>query len=109
MNDPTPPVPTAEDRLRLVQALAARAFRLPDPMEANLEALTADLMLCAQGLAGRVQADLAALAGGGCPDQLGRTPELYLKFVRQIDRLAQAARQRPAGPAAPPSREISRC
>jgi hypothetical protein len=104
---PPPPVPTAEDRARLIQGLAARAFRRADPMQANLEALTADLMLLAHGLTPRVQADLAELAAGGCPDRLARSPELYLKFARQIDRLAQAARQRTPAGDIPPGREIS--
>ncbi|HVK12524.1 MAG TPA: hypothetical protein VM597_27490 [Gemmataceae bacterium] len=99
---PGTPAPTPEDRLRLIQTLAARAYRRTDPMGANLEAMAADVMQFVHTLTGRVQADLEALAAGGCADQLTRLPELYLKLARQVDRLAQAARPGPPVPVAPP-------
>jgi hypothetical protein len=67
--------------------------------------MTADLMLPAHDLTLRVRADLAALAAGGCPERLARTPDLYRKFARQNDRPAQAARPRPPAPDVPPGRE----
>jgi hypothetical protein len=96
---PTDGAPTREQRRALVRALQARAAGRPDPLAANLGVITADLIGIAHDLAAAVQADLAQGPGPAEGRQrLARDAELYLKFVRQIDRLAQLERQRPAPP-----------
>src|SRR5579871_5985466 len=91
------PAPSREQRLALVRALQAKALRQEDPLAANLGVLSADLMGFAHALAATVQASLAegtaSAEGRQC---FAQDAELYLKFVRQIDRLAQLARQRPS-------------
>ncbi len=85
---------TRDQRMGLVRRYQALALQRQDPLAANLGILSADLMGFAHGLAARVQADLAR----ELPDPEGqqsfqRDAELYLKFLRQIDRLAQIERQ----------------
>jgi hypothetical protein len=86
--------PTSEDRMALVRAFQREAMKRPDPLAANLGVIAADLMGFAHGLAARVQESLsrAATSSGG-RQQFVQNADLYLKFVRQIDRLAQLERQ----------------
>jgi hypothetical protein len=96
---PSASPPSREQRLALVRALQAQALRQEDPLAANLGVLSADLMGFAHTLAPAVQAGLtAAAASAEGRRRFGQDAELYLKFVRQIDRLAQFARQRPSPP-----------
>jgi hypothetical protein len=94
-----------EGRLRLIGALQAQALAQPEPRAANLQALGADLLLLA--LKARQMME-AALAGARSPaaqqEQFARHAELYLKLVRQFDRVAQLARRLPGsvGREAPP-------
>ncbi len=83
-----------DQRMRLVQKYQALALQRQDPLAANLGILSADLLSFAHGLATLVRADLAQeLPGPERHQKFFRDAELYLKFVRQIDRLAQIERQ----------------
>ena len=79
--------PTRDQRLGLVRAFQAQAMLRRDPLAANLVRLT-----------GRPEFRLQAALGQGptSPEAHKRfvhDAEMYLKFVRQIDRLAQIERQ----------------
>ncbi len=87
--------PTREQRQALVRAYQAEALRRPGALAANLGVLTADLMGLAHGLGELVREGLERGPGAG-GQRLYRDAELYLKFVRQIDRLAQMERRPPA-------------
>ncbi|HZY86922.1 MAG TPA: hypothetical protein VFE78_18960 [Gemmataceae bacterium] len=87
--------PTIEQRLALVRAYQAEALRRRDPLAASLGVLTADLLALAGGLAEVVREGLARGPAAG-RHQLRQDAELYLKFARQIDRLAQMERRPPA-------------
>ncbi len=90
----------ASERMALVRALQAQAMARPDPLAANLGVITADLIGFAHTLAAAVQAALAREPGPAeGRQQASRDAELYLKFARQIDRLAQLERQLTAPPA----------
>src|SRR4051794_31243939 len=90
------PPPSRQQRLALVRALQAQALRQEDALAANLGVLSADLMGFAHALAATVQAGLAeGAASAEGRQRFGQDAELYLKFIRQIDRLAQLERQRP--------------
>ena len=89
-----PATVTAEQRLALVQAYQTEALARKDALAANLGVIAGDVMGFAHALAATVQASLAR----GLAAQETRTAaladtELYLKMVRQIDRLAQLERQ----------------
>jgi hypothetical protein len=97
------PPPSREQRLALVRALQAQALRQEDPLAANLGVLSADLMGFAHTLAATVQASLAeGAASAEGRQRFGQDAELYLKFIRQIDRLAQLERQRSQPPRSEP-------
>jgi hypothetical protein len=105
--DPSPPPgPSPAQRARLARAYQAAACRRPDPLAANLGVLTGDLLVLAHGFAEQVPAALAAAGPDPAADpRFARTVELYLKLLRQVDRLAQADRRTP--PAAdPPSARV---
>jgi hypothetical protein len=94
-----PPVLSREDRAHLVHAYQAQAARRPDLLAANLGVLNAETMLMAHVLGDRARACLAA--GSGTPAdamESARAADMYLKFVRQIERVAQLERR--AGPPA---------
>jgi hypothetical protein len=80
--------------LALVRAFQAQAARRPDPLAANLGVISGDLMGFAHALAAAVQADLAQGATSAKGHRrFVQDAEVYLKVVRQIDRLAQLERQ----------------
>ena len=88
--------PTREQRLALVRSFQARALRQAesDPLAANLQVISGDLMAFAHRLGEAVQANLAAaLTSPDGYDRFARDAELYLKFARQLDRFAQIERQ----------------
>ena len=88
--------PTREQRLALVRAFQLKALRQAelDPLAANLQVISGDLMCLAHRLGEAVQANLAAaLTSPESYDKFSREAELYLKFTRQLDRLAQIERQ----------------
>ena len=107
MTDPTekghdrPTGPTREDRTRLAEAYQARALRRPDLLAANLGVLAGDLLLLAHAVGDRARASAAGAAAPGGGPRLAPTAELFLRLVRQIDRLAHLEHQmtlaRPAG------------
>lgn len=85
---------SSEQRLALVRAFQAQALDRANPLLANLGILSADLMGFSHLLAASVQTNLEQLPSSaqGRKD-LFQNAELFLKFVRQIDRLAQIERQ----------------
>jgi hypothetical protein len=69
-------------------------MRRQDPLAANLGVITADLMGFAHALAAAVQGALAREpASAEARRRLGQDAEVYLKLVRQADRLVQLDRQ----------------
>jgi hypothetical protein len=91
---PCEEAPTREQRLALVRGYQAEALRRQDPLAANLGVLSGDLVGLAHGFAELVK---EGLAQGPAADRqrLYRDAELHLKYVRQIDRLAQMERRPP--------------
>jgi hypothetical protein len=86
--------PTLDQRLALVRAFQAQAMRRQDPRAANLGIISADLMGFAHGLAATVQANLAQRpASAEGRQRFIQDAEVYLKVVRQVNRLAQIERQ----------------
>src|SRR5213595_3827825 len=85
--------PTPAQRQALARSLQAKALEDTDPLRANLIAITGDLALLAHELNTALQAGLASdgvTAGGR--QRFASDCELYLKLVRQLDRLAQLQR-----------------
>lgn len=90
---PGPPAgsPSYAERLQLVDALQARAVRQPDPLQANLEVISGDLLR----LLHRAWQDLApelSAPGGAGPS--ARKLDLYLRLAKEASRMAMAGRQR---------------
>jgi hypothetical protein len=84
--------------MALVRAFQAEALARTDLLAANLGVLSGDLMGFAHQLAVAVQANLAQGATSAAGrKRLFQDTEVYLKIVRQIDRLAQLER-RPSSP-----------
>jgi len=81
-------------RQALVRAHQAQALQRPDPLAANLGVISGDLMGFAHVLAPAVQADLERTpTSAQSHRRFTHEAELYLKIVRQIDRLARIERQ----------------
>ena len=89
-----PREPTLSERLALVHAYQQQALARPDPLAANLGTIAGDLLNYAHRLACQAQAQLAQ---GAVSEETDRRfvshLELFLKVVRQSDRLAQIERQ----------------
>jgi hypothetical protein len=86
--------PTEAERLELIRSFQAQALAQPDPLAANLQLLSGDLMLFAHRSRQMLEAgSVGAGSGVAQQEQFTRQAELHLKFVRQIDRLAQITRQ----------------
>ena len=86
--------PTEEERLDLIRSFQAQALAQPDPLAANLQLLSGDLMLFAHRVRQMLEASLQGAGNGAArQEQFARQAELHLKFVRQIDRLARLTRQ----------------
>jgi hypothetical protein len=86
--------PTLSERMALVRAYQQQAMARPDPLAANLGTIAGDLMSFAHALTSLVQPQL--LQGAVSEETRRRfvaNLELYLKVVRQSDRLAQIERQ----------------
>src|SRR5687768_3005403 len=86
--------PTREERLGMIREFQSRALRRPDALSANLGLISGDLMLFALRIREAMEENLSGLPA--TPEglrQFERQAETYLKFVRQIDRLAQIERQ----------------
>ena len=86
--------PTWSERMALVRAYQQQALARPNPLAANLGIVAADVMSFAHALAHQAQTQLAQ---GTISEETRRRfvaqMELYLKVVRQSDRLAQIERQ----------------
>jgi hypothetical protein len=85
--------PDREQRLALVRSYQAQALRRRDPLLANLGALTGDLLGLAHGLAELVREGMARGPAGR--QRFCQDAELYLRFLRQLDRLASLERRPP--------------
>ena len=86
--------PTEEERLELIHSFQTQALAQPDPLTANLQLLSGDLMLFAHRVRQMLEASLQGAGNGAVQqEQFARQAELHLKFVRQIDRLARLTRQ----------------
>jgi len=94
-----PPALSPEDRAHLARAYQARAARRPDLLAANLGVLNAEMMLMAHVLGDRARAGLAATSDTPADAmESARAADMYLKFIRQIERVAQLERR--SGPPA---------
>jgi hypothetical protein len=97
---------TLSDRLRLARLYQKQAMELPDPRAANMGVIKGDLMGLAHGLGHQVQTEMVQGAVfEGKQKQLFAKMDMFLKFVRQLDRLEQIERQfgtRPADKSAAP-------
>jgi hypothetical protein len=93
-NTPRESSPTAADRLTLIGNLQSRALSQPDPLTGNLDIMSGDVMLFASRIREAMEADL--LEGKVAPQSFHKfthKAELFLKFARQAERLAQVRRQ----------------
>jgi hypothetical protein len=100
--------PSLDDRIRLVRLLQAQACRKAetDPIKANLGVINGDILETAHTLHELIA---AALAAGG-PDALAdrkvcRSIDMWMKMIRQSDRLSQIDRL-PSPAADPPSDRV---
>jgi hypothetical protein len=96
--------PTPEQRLDRFHELQSQALRHPDPLLASLGIMTGDLMQ----FAFRIQEWMTEVGKGDNlveREQFLSQADTYLKFVRQVDRLAQIGRQQlqAAKPASEPN------
>jgi hypothetical protein len=86
--------PTLRERRELAGAYQRAALARPDPLSANLGMIEGDLMRIAHALGDHVQSQLTQ---GGLSEEMRRRfhhdMELYLKVLRQCDRLIQIGRQ----------------
>lgn len=82
------------DRERLVAAYQTRALQRADPLTANLEVISGDLMQMLHRIRESMDKSFATTADSAedCR-KFHQQAETYLKFVRQVDRLAQITRQ----------------
>jgi hypothetical protein len=80
--------------MALVRAYQQQALARPNPLAANLGIVAADVMSFAHALAHQAQTELTQ---GAVSEETRRSfvanLELYLKVVRQSDRLVQIERQ----------------
>lgn len=87
-------MPPLSERLALVRAYQQQALARPDPLAANLGMIGGDMMSFAHVLAYQLQTQLAQ---GAVSEETRRRfaadMELYLRVVRQSDRLTQIERQ----------------
>jgi hypothetical protein len=86
--------PTLSERMALVRAYQQQAMTRPDPLAANLGTIAGDLMRIAHALTPLVQPQmLQGTDSEATRRRVVANLELYLKVVRQSDRLAQIERQ----------------
>lgn len=86
-------LPTSQDRWELIQRLQTRAIQRTDPLAANLEVLSGDLM----GFAYRLRETMDERLEQAHPspkeyERFYRDAEMYSKLVREIVRLAHLER-----------------
>jgi hypothetical protein len=80
-----------DDRLALIRAFQAQAMTQANPLAANLAVINGDLMRMVYRLWQALDESLTA-SPTDFP-QFAQQAELLLRFVRQVDRLAQLDRQ----------------
>jgi hypothetical protein len=86
--------PTLHQRMQLAHAYQKQAMARPHPLAANLGTIAGDLMSMAHVMAPDLQTQLAQPAGSEETRRRSLASlELYLKVVRQSDRLVQLERQ----------------
>jgi hypothetical protein len=91
--DPTAATgPTRAQRLGLARGVAARALARPDPLQASLGVVLADVLGLTHALGSELQTALAGPAGGH-REQLARDAGDYLRLTRELGRLARLERQ----------------
>jgi len=92
----TPPAgPSMQERQKLIQALQEQAVQRANPLQANLGMLTGDVLAVTYFLGQRLKQRLPDLdADGRTSEAFFREADMYLKCVRQTDRLMQMQRQR---------------
>jgi hypothetical protein len=81
-----------DERLELIRAFQTQAMQRADALAANLAVINGDLMQFAYRL--RQSMDQSLTGSEADYSQWARQAELYLRCVRQVDRLAQIDRQR---------------
>lgn len=82
--------PTWEERRALVRALQVRALDRADPLAANLEVISGDLLLVMHRAWQKLEAKL--LDGAMSEGRFDREIENYRKLAREVTRSAQAVR-----------------
>jgi len=89
------------ERLELIRKFQADAMKRPDALSANLGVINSDLMRMLSRLSEALEKSMANTEPGA-DRHFAQQAETYLKFVRQIDRLAQLDRQlqKPSAPEA---------
>jgi hypothetical protein len=97
--------PTPQQRLDRVHELQSQALQHPDPLLASLGIITGDLMEFAFRIRESMTKDLSGGDNSVEKERFLRQADTYLKFVRQVDRLAHIGRQQPqaAKPASEPT------
>ena len=84
------PAPTRADRQELVRAYQTQQMQRPNPLAANLGIITGDLINTANHIRELMEKNMVpGTASVEHCRRFDRQAELYLKFVRQVDRLAQ--------------------
>jgi hypothetical protein len=92
-----------DQRMKMVRKFQAKAVARSDPLAANLGVILSDLMLIAHIEAVNMQETIAEATTAGKPvPQDERKTDTYLKFARQIERMARVDRE-----LAPPTVEES--
>lgn len=97
-----------QSRDQRIQEYLEEVLRERSPLMATLGVIAGNLMMMEGQLAKALQ---AALGESSDPlddlDHLGRGMDIYLKVVRQIDRLSTLSQREPRQPAPGPARENS--
>lgn len=81
-----------DPRRELIQKFQSDAMQRQDALSANLGMINGDLMLMAYRLRQSIEKTMAK-TDAATDRQFAQQAETYLKYVRQIDRLAQIDRQ----------------
>ena len=83
-----------DQRLALVRKLQSKAAARSDPLAANLGIITADVTMVAHTIGAAMQECLTeAKSATAALEQNERKLDLYLKCVRQLDRMARIDRE----------------
>jgi hypothetical protein len=79
-----------DQRMALVRKFQAKAAARSDPLAANHGIITGDLMMFAHTLGAAMQEWLTeAKSATAALDQNARAADMYLKFIRQLDRMTR--------------------